>query len=989
MKGKLIVAVSAAIFSLLFFLAYNFYSSSERFEKDSDETEEAERETYGIDKELMSWYQAKGFPDPSYMTAKYLSAWEYALQMKEYAKKRNQYNGLMRGQGVNGNWTSLGPDNGTGGRVLTIAINPVKTTSIFVGAASGGIWKSYNGASSWQQVTTNLPVLGVTSIIINPSDTNVLYAGTGEIYRLDTSVNTTTPNPNNSGYNVWKTRGTYGIGILKSTNGGTTWRQVLIKNTSNLFGIQRLRFNPLNPKTVFACATDGLYRSRDSGANWTRILNLTMVTDVVINAKDTNQIVAAVGNLGNTVKGIFRTTNDGSSWAKISSALPATFRGFIKLDNISSLGNRDTIIASIGVDETGSPNELYRSADFGATWAAKASSTHTSYQFWSAHTVAINPFFTDSLAYAGVNSFKYKISTSVSAGTAVGHADNHDIQFDPLVRGTYYVACDGGIYKTTNGGTSFTKVNTGLAVSQFYASIGVSSSDANYIVGGLQDINVMYTTNGGSTWANYPGAAGGDGAACFIDPTSDTTLISNDARAVNLATTKGGSAASKLSYLGAVADSRTGFVSPLAISKTNPHVIYVGSDNIHKSTNGGTTWTGGGTGTTVGTSYIDKIHRPALTLEIAPNDANRVYVSTTPFAQADNDVDTLFVDRTKGSDILRTTDGGTTLPFTSIKTNLPDRYVLDMYVSPTNKDSVWVTLGGFGTAHIYVTANAGASPASNVVWTAKDAGPSSGGLPDVPTNAIIFDPNNPNVIYVGNDLGIYVSPDKGNTWFDYNNGLWDVNQVVDLRITADNNLLAATHGKGIFKSGLYTGGLPVNFTSITGYNAGNTNELKWNVAQEINLSHYEVERSIDGRNFKKIGTVTAKDSWAAISYNYSDNISGETSSLYYYRVKSVDDDGSYQYSETVVIKVNRDIKFKLIGNPFTDYFKIQFSATSNQQTALLLFDMQGKLIRRKQFNAVAGINEATFDNLAVLPKGVYVFEMYIDQKRNSRKVIHQ
>jgi hypothetical protein len=536
------------------------------------------------------------------------------------------------------------------------------------------------------------------------------------------------------------------------------------------------------------------------------------------------------------------------------------------------------------------------------------------------------------------------------------------------------VACDGGIYKTTNGGTSFTKSNTGLAISQFYASIGVSGSDPNYIVGGLQDINVVFTTNGGTSWANYPGAAGGDGASCFIDPTSDTTLISNDARAVNLATTKGGAAASKLSYLGIVGDSRTGFVSPLAISTTNPHVIYVGSDNIHKSTNGGTTWTGGGTGTTVGTSYIDKIHRPALSLEIAPNDANRVYISTTPFAQADGDIDTLFVDRTKGADILRTTDGGATLPFTSIKTNLPNRYVLDMYISPTNKDSVWVTLGGFGTAHVYVTANAGAVPASNVVWTPKDAGPLSGGLPDVPANAIMRDPTNSNIMYVGNDLGVYVSGDKGVTWQDFNNGLWDATMIYDLRITADQKLLAATHGKGIFKSDLFTLTLPVTVIDFGGKNIDQDNKIHWTVTQEHNIAHYELQRSIDGYNYQGIATISPRNSQAEVTYNYNDPV-GILTREYYYRLKITDNDGSIKYSAVIYIRVNSKKSFTVLGNPFSDNILLQYNLEKDQLINIKLFSSAGTYLRKEKYTATAGAGVFTINGMGKYPAGVYFLKI--------------
>src|SRR5690606_4984383 len=122
-------------------------------------------------------------------------------------------------------WTSLGAcfDGSTriGGRVVCMAIDPNNTNNLWVGSASGGIWKSVNAGSSWSPVTTNLPVLGVSSIIINPSNSQEIYAGTGEVYNTEVT--------GAGGFNVWKTRGTFGCGVIKSTDGGVTWTQVLTK----------------------------------------------------------------------------------------------------------------------------------------------------------------------------------------------------------------------------------------------------------------------------------------------------------------------------------------------------------------------------------------------------------------------------------------------------------------------------------------------------------------------------------------------------------------------------------------------------------------------------------------------------------------------------------------------------------------------------------------------------------------------------------------
>ncbi|MBL0132282.1 MAG: hypothetical protein IPP43_15245 [Chitinophagaceae bacterium] len=164
--------------------------------------------------------------------------------------------------------------------------------------------------------------LGVSSIVYHPADTNILLAGTGEVYRVETYTN----GPNNSnqvsniGRNVWKARGTYGIGILRSTNGGTSWTNVFVKSSNALFGIQKIRFDPTNSSIVFACGTDGLYKSINGGASWisTPIWSGTYVSDVAIDPNNNQNIVLAAGNVGNATKGIWKSTNGGTSFVQIS-----------------------------------------------------------------------------------------------------------------------------------------------------------------------------------------------------------------------------------------------------------------------------------------------------------------------------------------------------------------------------------------------------------------------------------------------------------------------------------------------------------------------------------------------------------------------------------------------------------------------------------------------------------------------------------------------
>ena len=751
-----------------------------------------------------------------------------------------------------------------------------------------------------------------------------------------------------------------------------------------------MRFDPTNPNTIYAAATDGLYRSTNSGTSWTRILAKNYVSDVVIDAKNNNEIVVGVGNLLDVDKGVYRSADGGSTWTKIGSALPAAtaFQGSIHFDNVTSVGNRDTIWASIGVDETGSAKELYLSNDFGLTWAAQSNSTHASYQFWYAHVVAINPGTTSKLLFGGVDLYSGTTGSPFTSSGITGsvHPDIHDIKFDPSNNNYVYVACDGGMYRSSTAGSSgsFSAINNGLVAIQFFSTIGVSSSasSASVVVGGLQDNNVWKYSNTG-TWSNLGGS---DGGACFFDPTNNSNVVtSNDARQVYYSTSGGSTsgASQVLAYWGEVHDSRTAFIAPLAISKSSPSTIYVGTDELFKSTNVGGTWTGGtSNGANPGTNYIDAIHKTAIALAISPTSANKVYVSTSPFAQYDGDVDSIYYN--PSSNVQRITTGVT--PFTKINgsgaTALPNRYIMHFAISPTHDDSVWVAIGGFGSGHVYVTGDGGTT------WTNKDPGPSSGGLPDVPANAVMIDPNNSKIIYVGTDLGVYVSPDNGTTWQDFNNGFWDGTLVMDLEPYPGNKILAATHGKGAFISPLYSVSLPVTLTSFTGYNNNNGYDLlQWSTSIESNLKEYDLERSSDGTTFSQITSVAAKNIDNS-NYSYNDNISGlQNVSTLYYRLRIVNSDGTFAYSNVVPITLNPQPGIAIAGNPFNDQFTIIFTTLASQHADMLLLDASGRVLIRRNYTTQVGTSNIVVQNLGSLAKGVYLLEFITPTQRFTRKVV--
>ena len=414
-------------------------------------------------------------------------------------------------------------------------------------------------------------------------------------------------------------------------------------------------------------------------------------------------------------------------------------------------------------------------------------------------------------------------------------------------------------------------------------------------------------------------------------------------------------------------------MAPLAISNSDPNYVYSGSDLLHVSKNGGVSFSNDNTSLT---NYIDARYKTAIAIGVSPINPQKVYVSTSPFSQRSDN--TLNVN--PPPNLFKSLNAGAGTPiFTNIKNNLPDRFVLDFAFSKTNDDSVFVTLGGYGSPHVYVTANGGSS------WTSIGTG-----LPDVPFNAILIDPLNPQILYAGCDLGVYVSNNRGQTWFDFSNGFWDATQIYDLQISADKKLVCATHGKGVFKTDLFNGVLlPVNLVSFSAAYSNGFNNLQWTSEHENNFSHYEVERSNDAINFSKVTTVNAAAGSGEKKYSYKDDVQHIPQSIYYYRLKMVNADGRFTYSSIINTRRIVTNRYALLTNPFNNKISINYNLETNTKVLLFLFDVNGRLIKQQTFNGIEGDNNFTLNNLSSLPPGNYFLKIISGNEEYKEKLVKE
>jgi photosystem II stability/assembly factor-like uncharacterized protein len=827
--------------------------------------------TSGAMESLQFMTQIRAYPNTDIPEDKFYKAFEYS--QSELAQ--NSDNPLPAV------WTNIGPNN-IGGRSIALAVHPVDTAVVFIGSASGGLWKTTTGgigASAWTRINTGFPSLAVSSIAIDSVNPNIMYIGTGENYGYQFSVN--------SGVNVRVTRGMYGIGILKTTNGGTTWTKSLDWSYNNQRGVWDVMINPKNPNVIYAATSEGVYKSTNAGGSWNNILNYLMAMDLLINPVDTNIIYASIGNLSNNVPnsnvGLYKSTNSGASWTKLNngtSGLPNTWTGKTSLDMFR--GNPDVIIASVSND-INSYIGLYRTTNAGLNWTAGyASSSWQGVQGWYNNAIMFKPDNQNIIVGGAVNTWKSTnfganftsksvwsawLSGPTPPGNQEGpsnfvHADIHYFTYNPKDYNKLYIAADGGLYRSNNFGESFFSCNGGYVTSQFYASFASSFTDSVFCLGGLQDNRAAFHQGTVAWYKTF----GGDGACCQINSQNPLICYTEYTYGDVARSTNGGISWNYINPPSSGYSSSYCFVAPFVVCPSNPNILYIAGTNVYKSSNGGSTWSsslgsfGGGKGLSIGTSWVS---------------TDTVYIGTTP-------------EGSTTAAVWRSVNGG--LNWTNISgSSIPNRYPTDIFVHPYRAKEVYATFGGFGSAHVLKSVDAGNS------WTNITSN-----LPDVPHQSVFVDPLYSNNVYVGNDLGVYVSTNGGTNWVEFRNGM-PYALVFDLSYApVGRKLRAATHGNGIWESKLLSNpvGISGNETEIPdGYMLEQNYPNPFNSMTTI---HYNVPtyHSGEGRNpvvtikvynilGKEVKTLVS-DVKPAGSYEIRFDAAGLSSGVYFYKMTADD-----------------------------------------------------------------------------------------------------
>ena len=722
--------------------------------------------------EAMRWYNdQRAYPDGV-----------IPLGWREKALRHVNNHNLSKGTDLQSIlWTPVGPTN-IGGRVRSIAIDPNNPSIIYAGSVSGGIWKSTDGGASWIPKADFASNMVIGCLAIDPTNSNIIYAGTGEGY-----------------FNVDALRG---IGVLKSTDAGETWTvlNTFISAGPNYYYyfINKIVINPTNPQVLFAAVSnnsEGIWKSTNGGTSWNEIVSpgyrSKFCVDLIMDPTNANTLYGAFGLF--SADGIYKTTNGGTTWDTLTNGFPLRSTKFTRISLAVAPSNTNVVYACLS-DSNYYTHSIQKSTNGGANWFQVGTpydnsipGTHLGGQGWYNNVIAVHPDDPDVVFTGGINLFKstnggqnwFRISDGyASKGTPLYvHVDQHAIVFHPDNSSVIYFGNDGGLFTSANTGTTFTEINSNFQTVQFYSGAVHPTLQTYY--GGTQDNGTVKTTLP-SSWSV---SLGGDGGATWVDSQNPQTVYTEYVYMCLQKSTNAGFSWSRImngiptvgsnQYDGT--SDRSSFIAPFVMDPGNPQTLVAGSYRVFRTSNGGTTWsaisvdlTGDGTG--VSGSVIS-----ALGFGPSPT----IYVGTSGSG-------------IQTSRVLVTTNGGSTW-INQTRSPLPNRYVKAIAVHPSNRDMAYVCFSGYGGGHIFMTTTHGNSW-SNI----------SGDLPDIPVNAILFDSLLTTHLVAGTDIGIFETTNGGTNWIQQNGGMANVS-VADLDMNQAGYMFVATHGRGMFKSDITLG----------------------------------------------------------------------------------------------------------------------------------------------------------------------------------------
>ena len=702
-----------------------------------------------------------------------------------------------------------------GGRIADLAVVESKPQIFYIGTGTGGVWKTENHGTSWIPLFDDQPASSIGDVTLDQSNPNLVWVGTGE--------------PQNRQSSGW------GNGVYRSTDAGRTWRHMGLDATKH---VGRILIHPRDPDVVYVAAVGdlwganperGVYRTRDGGETWDLVLFIdenTGAIDLAMDPGDPNTIFAAMYqrrrtgwgfNGGGPSSGLYRTFDGGETWTELTKGLPEGDKGRIGVDVFRGDGNVVYTLVEAdprrvgggfgggGGGEGESESGLYRSLDRGDTWE-KMSDTNPRPMYYSQ--VRIDPSNADRIYVLGSALMVSDDGgrTFRSDGAEQIHVDHHALWINPSDPDHLIIGSDGGVAASWDG-TEHWRMFDNIALGQFYA-VGYDMRDPYYVCGGLQDNDPWC---GPSNTRSFHGirnqdwyeTAYGDGFYTIVDPT-DSTIVYSESQNGNMnrydLTTgektpmrpitgprEGGDTAKEY---------RFNWNSPLQLSPHDPATVYLGANYLLRSRDRGMSWEEVG-----GVDLTKGIDRDTLSIMgvrgdepmMSIHDGTATYGNITILAESPLERGVLWVGTDDGNVQVSRDDGGTWTNVVGNIRGLPPRtYVSRVEPSTHVAGRVYATFDGHRNGdyapYVYVSEDYGRS------WSAIVEG-----LPDGwSVNVITEHHRSPSLLFLGNEVGVYVSVDRGRRWVRLEGNLPTV-PVDDIVVhPRENDLIVGTHGRSVW-----------------------------------------------------------------------------------------------------------------------------------------------------------------------------------------------